>query len=109
MTESELRKKLLRIRQTEGLSLRQVETATGLSNAFICQFEKGSGIGHDNALKIEEFLSRFREPREWQILYQKCEHGSFGGMISSHTCKEWYVTGPPTDGKSVTVREVMQS
>lgn len=105
MTETELREKLIKIRESEGLSLRAVEAGTGLSNAFICQFEKGSGIGHDNALKLEAFLSSYKEPREWKILYQKCEHTY--GIISSHVCREWYVEGPPTDGKTVTVREVI--
>lgn len=45
--------------------------------------------------------------REWNILYQKCNH-TYGMMIGNHVCKEWYVEGPPTDGKTVTVQEVKQ-
>jgi len=43
-------------RELKGLTLRDVEKATGLSNAFISQIETGKvGIGFVNAVKLCDF------------------------------------------------------
>lgn len=43
-------------RELKGLSLRDVEKATGLSNAYISQIETGkNGIGFNNAVRLCDF------------------------------------------------------
>lgn len=43
-------------RDLKGLSLRQVEKGTGISNATLCQLEKGLyGLSFMNAVKLSDF------------------------------------------------------
>lgn len=49
---------LREIRLAIGLTQREVGDETGLSNAFICQAEKGSEISLSNALRLASFFGK---------------------------------------------------
>lgn len=58
---------LQKMRATLGLTIRDVAEGTGLSNAFICQAERGSEISLTNARKLSTFYGKPIEelwPRE---------------------------------------------
>ena len=44
------------LRQERGITLRQVQKATGISNAVICQLEHGCTPRLDTALRLAAFL-----------------------------------------------------
>lgn len=46
------------IRKTLGLTIRDVQEGTGLSNAFICQVEHGCEISLTNARKLAAFFGK---------------------------------------------------
>lgn len=46
------------VRLTLGLTIRDVQEATGLSNAFICQVEHGCEISLTNARKLSKFFGK---------------------------------------------------
>ena len=51
-TEKSLRDELIYFRKASGFTIRDIAKMTGISNPFISQFENGSSIGLDKALKI---------------------------------------------------------
>lgn len=58
MTEKWLRNRFKNWRRMHGLTLRDVERKTKISNAFLCQFENGAGIGFDKAMKLVRLMDR---------------------------------------------------
>jgi len=109
MSVKHLGERLKSYREDQGLSLREVETSCGIDSSTLCRIEHGKPVDYDTGKKIEALLANWAEPREWKILYRKCEHGQFQAMVSSHVCREWYVEGPPTGETPVRVREIRES
>ena len=80
-----LQKLLAEARHTKGVSLRQVERATGVSNAYLSQMETGQ-IGAPSPLKLQVLAEYYGLP--YDVLMNSCGYAAISSSVKSPTSRK---------------------